>query len=238
MLDAIGIAFASSKYDFAEKALAGLSRFGAGEHVVINSDRRLALRDAVMMNGILVHGLDYDDTYLPGAVHMTASNVPCLLGIGADDEGGRARAPDCARGRPRGRRAYRRRGQRRFPESRLPSDEHLRRDGVLAARGPPDRSRSREARAGARHRAFARGRHDAADAGRHVDEAPASRRGRRIGDYRRRARARAASLGPAAAYEGHFGFYNIFLAELRTKARSVTRDSTGSASTGNSRARR
>ena len=84
MLDAIGIAFASSGYDFAAKALAGLSRFGAGEHIVINSGRKLALRDAVTMNGILVHGLDYDDTYLPGAVHMTASNVPCLLGIGAD----------------------------------------------------------------------------------------------------------------------------------------------------------
>jgi 2-methylcitrate dehydratase PrpD len=84
MLDALGIAFVSSKYDFAKKALAGLSRFGVGEHPVINSDRKLALRDAVTMNGILVHGLDYDDTYLPGAVHMTASNVPCLLGIGAE----------------------------------------------------------------------------------------------------------------------------------------------------------
>ena len=84
MLDAIGIAFASSTYDFAPKALAGLTRFGAGDHPVINSARKLALRDAVTMNGILVHGLDYDDTYLPGAVHMTASNVPCLLGIGAD----------------------------------------------------------------------------------------------------------------------------------------------------------
>ena len=84
MLDAVGIAFSSSKYEFAQKALAGLSRFGAGEHVVINSDRKLALRDAVTMNGILVHGLDYDDTYLPGAVHMTSSNVPCLLGMGID----------------------------------------------------------------------------------------------------------------------------------------------------------
>src|SRR5262245_62103771 len=84
MLDAIGIAFASSKYEFASKALAGLSRFGGGEHAIINSERKLALRDAVMMNGILIHGLDYDDTYLPGAVHMTSSNVPCLLGMGAD----------------------------------------------------------------------------------------------------------------------------------------------------------
>ena len=39
MLDAIGIAFASSTYDFAKKALAGLSRFGSGEHTVINTER-------------------------------------------------------------------------------------------------------------------------------------------------------------------------------------------------------
>src|ERR1051326_8035165 len=54
MLDAIGIAFASSTYDFARKALAGLERFGGGNHAVINSGRTLALRDAVTMNGILV----------------------------------------------------------------------------------------------------------------------------------------------------------------------------------------
>src|SRR5262245_53741839 len=84
MLDATGIAFASSTYDFAAKALAGLSRFGGGDHRVINSGTKLALRDAVTMNGILVHGLDYDDTYLPGAVHTTASCVPCLLGTGAE----------------------------------------------------------------------------------------------------------------------------------------------------------
>jgi 2-methylcitrate dehydratase PrpD len=84
MLDAIGIAFASSKYEFARKAYAGVSRFGAGDGVVIGFDRGLPLRDAVLMNGILVHGLDYDDTYLPGAVHMSASEVPCTLGLAAD----------------------------------------------------------------------------------------------------------------------------------------------------------
>src|SRR5689334_17406543 len=84
MLDAIGIAFASSTFDFARKAYAGVSRFGAGDSVVIGFERGLPLRDAALMNGVLVHGLDYDDTYLPGAVHMTASHVPCLLGIGAE----------------------------------------------------------------------------------------------------------------------------------------------------------
>jgi len=84
MLDAIGIGFASSGFDFARKAFDGVSRFGAGASVVIGFGRSLPLRDAVLMNGILVHGLDYDDTYLPGAVHMTASGVPCTLGMAAE----------------------------------------------------------------------------------------------------------------------------------------------------------
>ncbi|HEX2825902.1 MAG TPA: MmgE/PrpD family protein [Burkholderiales bacterium] len=84
MLDAIGIGFASSQYEFARKAFDGVSRFGSGASVVIGFDRALPLRDAVLMNGILVHGLDYDDTYLPGAVHMTASGVPCTLGMAAE----------------------------------------------------------------------------------------------------------------------------------------------------------
>lgn len=84
ILDALGIALASSRFDFAAKAYAGLSRFGSGPIPVIGMGHAMALRDAAMMNGILVHGLDYDDTYLPGSVHMTASNVPCALALGAE----------------------------------------------------------------------------------------------------------------------------------------------------------
>ena len=84
MLDALGIALASSTYDFAAKAFAGVSRFGGGDSVVIGFDGSLPMRDAALMNGILVHGLDYDDTYLPGAVHTTATNVPCTLAVAGD----------------------------------------------------------------------------------------------------------------------------------------------------------
>ena len=84
ILDAIGIAFSSSTREFARIALAGVSRFGDGNCVAIGLDRSLSVRDAVLINGILVHGLDYDDTYLPGGVHMTASNVPCALGVASE----------------------------------------------------------------------------------------------------------------------------------------------------------
>lgn len=82
MLDAIGNAFAASRYPFVPVALSALSSMGSGDGTVIGLDAKLALRDAVVMNGILVHGLDYDDTYLPGSVHLSASCVPVVLGMG------------------------------------------------------------------------------------------------------------------------------------------------------------
>jgi len=58
--------------------LQGLS---SGDARVIGMPARLALRDAILMNGMLVHGLDFDDTYLPGSAHLTASCVPTALGV-------------------------------------------------------------------------------------------------------------------------------------------------------------
>ncbi len=83
MLDAIGGAFAASRYPFAPVAMQALSSLGSGDSAVIGMTTKLALRDAVVMNGILVHGLDYDDTYLPGSVHLSASCVPTVLAMGA-----------------------------------------------------------------------------------------------------------------------------------------------------------
>jgi 2-methylcitrate dehydratase PrpD len=83
LLDAIGVAFAATRFEFAQRALAGLRLMGSGESDVIGMPARLALRDAVLLNAVLVHGLDYDDTYLPGSVHLSASCVPTVLGVGA-----------------------------------------------------------------------------------------------------------------------------------------------------------
>ena len=88
MLDAIGVAFASGKYEFARAALEGIRSLGAGDSDVIGFADRLPLRDAVLINGILVHGLDYDDTYLPGSMHITASNVPTAIGVAARTRAG------------------------------------------------------------------------------------------------------------------------------------------------------
>jgi 2-methylcitrate dehydratase PrpD len=83
MLDAAGISFASTTYPFAAVSMRGLASFEAGASVVIGFADRLPLRDAVLMNGILAHGLDFDDTHLVGVVHPTASCFPTALGLAA-----------------------------------------------------------------------------------------------------------------------------------------------------------
>ena len=85
MLDAIGIALASTQFDFAHKTLAALKELGGndGTSPVIGTGQRLPLRDAVSMNALLVHGLDYDDTHPRGVIHATASVLPLALGVAA-----------------------------------------------------------------------------------------------------------------------------------------------------------
>lgn len=85
ILDAIGIAFASTQYDFAHRALSGLRALSdpaEGPHgAVIGVSPGLPWRDAIVANGVLIHGLDFDDTHVEGVIHATASALPCALGL-------------------------------------------------------------------------------------------------------------------------------------------------------------
>lgn len=85
MLDSIGIAIASGGYEFAKRALSGVRALdeGGGASAVIGQDDRLGLRNAILINGILVHGLDFDDTHARGVIHATASVLPTVLGVAA-----------------------------------------------------------------------------------------------------------------------------------------------------------
>ena len=83
LLDSVGIALASAGFYFARKACAGLAALGSGEYTVIGMPAKLTLRDSVLMNGMLVHGLEFDDTAIRGRIHPSAFAVPCALGAGA-----------------------------------------------------------------------------------------------------------------------------------------------------------
>ncbi len=78
--DAIGIGLASTSYEFAErgvKAIADLA--GEGPHPVIGTAHKLPARDAALLNGLLIHGLDFDDTHPASIIHCSASAVPLVL---------------------------------------------------------------------------------------------------------------------------------------------------------------
>jgi 2-methylcitrate dehydratase PrpD len=83
ILDAIGVGLASNAYAYADASVAGLVALGgAGECSLIGRSERLPVRDAALANGILVHGLDFDDTHLTSIVHPTAASLPTALSFG------------------------------------------------------------------------------------------------------------------------------------------------------------
>lgn len=84
MLDTFGVGMAAESMPFARQATAavtGLAGLAGGTSSGIGYPALLPLRDAVLLNGTLVHGLDFDDTYTRGQVHTSASAVPTALGL-------------------------------------------------------------------------------------------------------------------------------------------------------------
>ena len=85
LADAIGIGFASHYYDFAERTVAGVRTLASpGAGVVIGLQDTLAPRDAALLNGTLIHGLDFDDTHLASVVHCSASALPTALALASE----------------------------------------------------------------------------------------------------------------------------------------------------------
>jgi 2-methylcitrate dehydratase PrpD len=83
ILDAFGCGLAATGYDFARATLAGARALGGdGPCAVIGSAVRLPLRDAALVNGVLLHGLDFDDSNFLGILHPTVACLPAALGVG------------------------------------------------------------------------------------------------------------------------------------------------------------
>ena len=84
ILDAIGCGFAARKEDFAVRIAASVAKLaGEGPRRTLGMAHRLPLRDAAVVNGMLMHGLDYDDTHAAGVIHLTVSTFPATLGTAA-----------------------------------------------------------------------------------------------------------------------------------------------------------
>ena len=83
VLDCIGIGLASSGFEFGQRTINALVALGGdGPYPVLGTAHGLPLRDAVLANGTLIHGLDFDDTHSGGVIHASASTLPIVLGVG------------------------------------------------------------------------------------------------------------------------------------------------------------
>ncbi len=83
VLDALGVAFAASVEPFARQSVAAVLGLGdRGSSTVIGGTGEATARDAALLNGLLVHGLDYDDTHPASIVHCSASALPIVLAAG------------------------------------------------------------------------------------------------------------------------------------------------------------
>ncbi|MGF6772324.1 2-methylcitrate dehydratase PrpD [Paraburkholderia sp. GAS199] len=81
MLDSIGLACATLDLPYATSTLAAMQELGSGEATVFGHRQTLALRDAMLLNGLLIHSLDFDDTHARGVIHSTASALPCAFNL-------------------------------------------------------------------------------------------------------------------------------------------------------------
>lgn len=83
LLDGLGIALASSRFDFGAATLLGVQELGEGSGATpIGSGRRLPAASAALVNGVLAHGLDFDDTHIGAIYHATAPALAAVLAAG------------------------------------------------------------------------------------------------------------------------------------------------------------
>lgn len=83
ILDGLGLGFASTVQDYGKATVAGVSAMGsAGTCSVIGQSERLNTRDAALVNAVLIHGLDFDDTHLASIIHPTCTALPVALSLG------------------------------------------------------------------------------------------------------------------------------------------------------------
>lgn len=83
LLDVIGIALASSKFDIGGAVLQGARELGQGtDATAIGSGTRLPAASAALVNGVLAHALDFDDTHIGAIYHASAQAMAASIAAG------------------------------------------------------------------------------------------------------------------------------------------------------------
>ena len=83
LLDVMGIALAASRFDIGDAVLQAAQTLGQGsEATAIGSGMRLPAASAALVNGVLAHALDFDDTHIAGIYHASAQAMAAVLAAG------------------------------------------------------------------------------------------------------------------------------------------------------------
>jgi len=84
-LDTLGVALASSTMDFGAMVTRVAQKLGGSpQSTVIGSNHKVAAANAVIANGTLAHGLDYDDTLEEAIVHTGSCAWMTALAVGEE----------------------------------------------------------------------------------------------------------------------------------------------------------
>jgi 2-methylcitrate dehydratase PrpD len=84
-LDTLGIALASSTMDFGAMVTNVAQKLGGtNSSLLIGTSKRVAAANAVIANGTLAHGLDYDDTLEEAIVHTGCCAGMTALAVGEE----------------------------------------------------------------------------------------------------------------------------------------------------------
>lgn len=82
LLDALGLCFAAADMEYSKVALQVAQSFGGKqESTVIGQSCRIPAVWAALVNGIQIHGHDYDDSHAGSLVHTTSVIVPIVLAL-------------------------------------------------------------------------------------------------------------------------------------------------------------
>jgi 2-methylcitrate dehydratase PrpD len=86
LLDGVGVGLAALGCESVTRPQAALTLFGAaGPASAIGRAERLPVAAAALHNGLLMHGLEFDDTHVGAVVHGAPVVLPAVLAIGERD---------------------------------------------------------------------------------------------------------------------------------------------------------
>jgi len=83
VLDTLGVASVATTQPFAHRLRQVVTPTHASRAVALGVSQRCTAPDAAFVNGVLAHGLDFDDTFQPGIVHVGAIVIPTALAVSA-----------------------------------------------------------------------------------------------------------------------------------------------------------